>query len=287
MSVKQVVGFSGGIDSQACARWVLNRYPKEDVILLNSDAGGNEHPLTTEFVHWYSGNVHPVVMVSPLISDLRGIGTRPSATADRRKEFKEDDLLTFDRLAYIKNGFPSRTRQFCTEFLKLRPQNRWMVQNLRENGVDWIRYSGVRRQESGDRKLKQPVEWDDYFGCELRHPLIDWTKQMCFDFVKHHGEQSNELYTLGFDRVGCAPCVNSNKDDVLAWSQRFPEMIDKVREWEKKVGRTFFAPCVPGMELNWVDDVVRWSKTTRGGKQFSLLVLQERSTCESEYGLCE
>lgn len=39
---KHIVGFSGGIDSQACARWVLNRYPKEDVILLNFDAGGND-----------------------------------------------------------------------------------------------------------------------------------------------------------------------------------------------------------------------------------------------------
>lgn len=48
--MKHIVGFSGGIDSQACARWVLNRFPKEDVILTNSDAGGNEHPLTTEFV---------------------------------------------------------------------------------------------------------------------------------------------------------------------------------------------------------------------------------------------
>lgn len=48
--MKHIVGFSGGIDSQACARWVLNHFPPEDVLLLNSDAGGNEHPLTTEFV---------------------------------------------------------------------------------------------------------------------------------------------------------------------------------------------------------------------------------------------
>lgn len=97
----------------------------------------------------------------------------------------------------------------------------------------------------------------------------------------------DELYTLGFDRVGCAPCINSKKSDVLAWAQRFPEMIDKVRVWEKRVGRSFFAPMVPGMEINWIDDVVRWSKTVHGGKQFSLLVLEERPACESQYGLCE
>ena len=37
--MKHIVGFSGGIDSQAAALWVLNRFPREDVILLNSDAG--------------------------------------------------------------------------------------------------------------------------------------------------------------------------------------------------------------------------------------------------------
>lgn len=110
---------------------------------------------------------------------------------------------------------------------------------------------------------------------------------MCFDYVKHHGEKVNELYTLGFGRVGCAPCVNSNKSDVLNWATRFPEMIDKVREWEKRVGKTFFAPTVPGMELNWIDDVVKWSKTCHGGKQYDLLVLQEPDACESNYGLCE
>lgn len=132
-----------------------------------------------------------------------------------------------------------------------------------------------------------PVMWDDYYNCELHHPIVDWTKQMCFDYVKLHGEPINPLYTMGFNRVGCAPCINSGKKDVLAWAQRFPEMIDKVRQYEKEVGRTFFPPMVPGKEINWVDEVVEWSKTVHGGKQYSLEILYERSSCESDYGLCE
>lgn len=283
--MKHVLGFSGGIDSQACARWLLNRFPAEDVILLNSDAGGNEHPITTAFVEWYSANVHPVVCLKAIIADLGGRGTRPGATKDRRNEFAEDDLLTFDRLAYIKDVFPSRRKQFCTEHLKLAPQHRWMRENLA--GHEWKRYAGVRREESINRRKRGPVEWDEYFGCELYHPLIDWSKQMCFDYVKLHGEQYNELYTLGFGRVGCAPCVNAGKEDILAWHQRFPEQLDKVREWEKRVGKTFFMPMVPGLEINWIDDVIKWAKTVHGGKQMGLHVLYERPACESDYGLCE
>jgi 3'-phosphoadenosine 5'-phosphosulfate sulfotransferase (PAPS reductase)/FAD synthetase len=282
--MKHIVGFSGGIDSQACARWVLNRYPAEDVILLNSDAGGNEHRCTTQFIDWYSENVHSVVRLQATVSDLAGTGSKSGKIGNRRREFQENDLLTFERLAYIKGRFPSRTAQFCTQFLKLNPQNRWIKANI---SSQYLRYSGVRREEGVDRRKRGPVEWDDYFGTDLHHPLVDWTKQMCFDYVAYHGEKINELYTLGFSRVGCAPCVNANKDDILAWVQRSPDMIDKVRDWEVRYGFTFFAPVVPGLEINWIDQVVEWSKTMHGGKQLGLHVLYERPACESDYGLCE
>lgn len=50
-------GLSGGIDSQAAARFMLNRYGAAHVVLVNSDAGGNEHPLTVEHIGWYSKHV--------------------------------------------------------------------------------------------------------------------------------------------------------------------------------------------------------------------------------------
>lgn len=283
--MKRIVGFSGGIDSQACARWVLNRFSTDEVILLNSDAGGNEHPLTTEFIAWYSANVHPVVCVTPIVADMGTGGTKPGATKDRRDEFTDSDPMTFDRLAYIKGRFPSRKAQFCTEHLKLAPAKRWIGENHLYGTYE--QYTGIRRAESKARENYKVEQYDAYFDCPLHAPLFDWTKEMCFDFVKHHGEKINELYTLGFNRVGCAPCVNSSKDDILAWAQRFPAMIDKVREWERRVGKTFFAPMVPGMEINFVDDVVTWSKTMHGGKQLGLHVMYERPACESKYGLCE
>ena len=111
-----------------------------------------------------------------------------------------------------------------------------------------------------------------------------------FDFVISRGEEFNQLYKMGFSRVGCAPCINAGKEDVTGWATRFPEMIDKVRQWEQEVGRTFFAPMVPGMEINWVDEVVAWAKTTRGGKQLALPFAQaeaDAGSCSSKYGLCE
>lgn len=118
--MKHIVGFSGGIDSQACAGWVLERFPKEDVILMNSDAGGNEHPITTEFIGWYAANVHPVVMVHATVADMAG---RERCEIERRG-LKPDDPLTFDLLASLKKCWPSGVQQFCTTHLKLEPQKR-------------------------------------------------------------------------------------------------------------------------------------------------------------------
>ena len=284
--VKHIVGFSGGIDSQACARWVLNRFPKEDVILTNSDAGGNEHPLTTLFVEEYSDQIHPVVRLTAQYQDLW-------KTEDfaETKGYKSTDVLTFEDLIRVKGRAPSIKAQFCTEVLKLRPMKRWLKTEFgpggRFDGFDYVIYIGVRRDES-KRRAEQPFKfWNDWYDCEQQAPLADWTKKMCFDFVQAHKEPINPLYTMGFNRVGCAPCINSGKEDLLNWAVRFPAMIDKIRGWEQRTGRAFFGPSIPGKPIAFVDEIVEWAKTSRGGRQQPFPIFHEREACESKYGLCE
>lgn len=280
-----IVGFSGGIDSQACARWVLNRYPAEDVILMNSDAGGNEHPLTTEFIAEYSRTVHPVIECNAIVSDM----WKTEGFAENKKGLDGTEKLAFDYMIRLKGRPPSRTAQFCTEILKLRPQKRWMLQESQPGGRlferEYIRYTGVRRDESAKRAEALFSEFDSFYDCALERPIADWTKQMCFDYVRAHGEQVNPLYKLGFNRVGCAPCINSGKEDIRAWFDRSPDMIDKIRSWENSTQRTFFSPMVPGKYTNTIDEVVAWAFTKHGGKE-KLIVLQPRPSCESKYGLC-
>ncbi len=165
-----------------------------------------------------------------------------------------------------KAASPSRKAQFCTEALKLAPIRRWIEEHY-PNG-NYARFTGVRRDESPSRSHREWQEWDDYYDCELYNPVFDWTKQMCFDYVKHHGEQINPLYTRLAFRASAAPRASTPAKTTFSTGRlAFPEMIDKVRAWERYVGRTFFAPCVPGKQINWIDEVVAWAKTDRGGRQ--------------------
>lgn len=288
--MKHIVGFSGGIDSQACARWVLNRYPAEDVVLLNSDAGKNENGLTMAFVDWYSANVHPVITITPIAQDLYECSAPKARVHVSRakveaKGFQPLQEITFGDMMELKGRGPSSQAQFCTDILKIRPQLRWINENLK--GVEYERYTGVRRDESRNRKDTPLREWDDFYDCWLNNPLAEWTKLQCFAYVKEYGELVNPLYSMGFSRVGCSPCVNWSKDDIAAWAIRFPEDGDKIRRWEKQSGRTFFPPAVPGLAFNFIDEVIAWAKTSRGGRQSLLPIMHERPACESKYGLCE
>lgn len=290
--MKHVVGLSGGIDSQACALWVRQRYDASDIILVNSNAGGNEHAITTEYVAEYSRVVFPVVPLQPILADM----WKTPNWAETHYWMWSGEPLTFELMAQIKGRFPSRKAQFCTEKLKINPLLRWVKENLADE--EFVRYTGIRRDESEARSKMPESGWDDLFDCEVRAPLVEWKKQQCFDFVREAGEPINPLYSLGFDRVGCSPCVNSGKEDITNWALRSPESIDKVRGWEESTNRTFFAPCVPGMKprispwgkfeiFNWVDEVVEWAKTDRGGYQFNILRGLGVPSCESSYGLCE
>lgn len=290
--MKHIVGFSGGIDSQAAAKKVIEMFGSESVILLNSDAGGNEDPITTEYVAEYSRLVHPVTVVSAINADMWVDGS------DKPEEYGLDPNGTLDFPGLIaRKGMPTKARKTCTMVLKLQPQIRWIKKHFgvggQFEGVDYERYTGVRRDESAKRRDTPDREWDQYFDCWLNHIIAAWPKLQCFEYCA--GEPINPLYAMGFGRVGCAPCLESNKTDILNWKTRRPAMLDKVAGWEKTVtlpgrtepGFTWFQHIVPGLATNTIEEVVDWAQTSRGGRQQLFPILHEREACESKYGLCE
>jgi hypothetical protein len=99
------------------------------------------------------------------------------------------------------------------------------------------------------------------------------------------------------------PCINCRKDELLEISKRFPDAIERIRQWEaavqsasKRNGATFFAAANQGdamttaeaVAIGNIDQCVEWSKTKRGGKLFDMFrMLDDGPVCSSIYGLCE
>lgn len=71
----------------------------------------------------------------------------------------------------------------------------------------WV--TGVRREQSPVRAQGQPIEWDEQHGLYKISPLLDWTEQDVWHYVRARKLPYNPLHDRGFPSIGCAPCTRA------------------------------------------------------------------------------
>lgn len=203
-------------------------------------------------------------------------------------------------LCLWKGRFPSTKARFCSEQLKHIPIDSF-IRGLMDDYSTIISWQGVRADESENRRNlpMRDVEYGSWepepSGWLIYRPIIKWTAQDVFDFHRKHGMKWNPLYEQGMGRVGCMPCIHARKNELRNIALRFPKEIERIRQWEMMVsqaskrGASSFFAHADGRGDN-ILEVVEWSKTSRGGKNYDLLnALEEEDIplCSSQYGLCE
>lgn len=285
------IGISGGKDSTALLLWMIfeSGIPREQMVATFCDTQ-NEANETYQHIAMLSEKVFPIQW-------LRTEG--------------------FIQLAKRKGRFPSTKARFCTQELKLQPTKTFLEQ-LSNRFDEVIPVSGVRREESAERSKLS--EWgnpfESYFGLKEWRPLINWKIEDVLTIHAKHNIPLNPLYKMGATRVGCFPCINSNKREMRSLATSFPDRIDQIRQWETDFNNlngisTFFPPNkVPirfrsktittttghSMRVCTIDDVVEWAKTgwraTGNAPDLNgLFELQmqemEPVLCLSKYQACE
>ena len=111
-------------------------------------------------------------------------------------------------------------RKECCRVRKIEPLKRAF------NGLQvWI--CGLRRNQSATRTENQMVEWDEANGLIKLNPLIDWSEQDVWEYIKANGVPYNPLHDKGFPSIGCQPCTRAIEpgEDVRAgrWWWENPE----------------------------------------------------------------
>ena len=305
-----VVSMSGGKDSLATAICAKERVGDDRCRYVFADTG-NEHELTLEYLYGYLARVlGPIVTLRADFS--AEIARKRVYVAEKWPEKGVPDVVIQRALAVLhptgvpfldlclwKGRFPSRKAQFCTQELKRRPLDAYMLERLAE-GYEVESWRGIRRDESQNRRHTLEVERAAE-GWLIVHPVVGMTAQEVIEFVLSRGIMLNPLYTRGMRRVGCMPCINCGKDELLEIAKRFPVHIDRIREWEqllclaaKRGWTTFFTDAAGDDEsdediflrLN-IDARVRWAETARGGRQLDFVRTEPAAACSSVYGLCE
>lgn len=312
MSEHNVISVSGGKDSTALLLLAIERQA-ENMSAVFADTG-NEHEQTYDYVcyleqatgvpiRWVKADFSARITGKReyVLTKWEGKGVS-QANIERAAAALVPTGNPFLDLCIWKGRFPSTKAAFCSEELKRNPIINQVQNPLLDAGDDVVSWQGVRRDESLRRRFLTEAELKSTHdnGAELWNyrPILDWKAEDCFAMHRKHGIKHNPLYEQGMGRVGCMPCINCRKDELLEISKRFPEAIERIAQWEqavkaasKREGATFFA--APSDDSEWsatqtIDVFVEWSKTKRGGRLFDMFrMLDDGPVCSSVYGLCE
>ena len=329
--IAHVVSMSGGKDSTAAAILAIELHGRENCRFVFADTG-NEHEQTYDYALHYLPRALGI-KVDVVRADFAdefaakranleriAAGEPESAIYGRRKfmyswtpeaarralDVLHPTGIPYLDLCMVRGGFPSRKRQFCTQYLKTLPLTAYSLRILDSGTADAVwSWQGVRLDESASRRQRLQgtgacVRSFEVVGGGIFNyrPILRWNVKDVFQAHELAGIEANPLYRQGQSRVGCMPCINCGKDDLRQIAARFPQHIERIAEWEGLVIQvcrcrspvSFFHTGTQGHNgsSSQIHAVVQWARTTRGGRQFDLLAdLAEPSSCESAYGLCE
>lgn len=324
--VRHLVHVSGGKDSTALYLRALEHQalrPHFQFQAVFADTG-HEHELTYEYVRELPGRTGGPA-IRWVKADLSGKFAKhrehirakwpeagvPAEVVDRALAVNQPTGNPFLDACILQAGFPAPRGRFCTRMLKINPTQQQVLKPIWDAGDRVISWRGIRADESPVRSTLPRVQTLVAPGPQKGyHPLLHWTVEDVWRMHQKHGIKPNDLYRRGFTRVGCFPCIMSNKGELRVLAERYPEAVDKLRKWESIVGQaskhstpqaTFFqvrqhdrrATTLAQIDntKHGIDAAVAWAKTTRGGKQFDLIPLDdiraEFGTACDEWGICE
>lgn len=316
MSILHVVSISGGKDSAATAIVALETMPRESLRFIFCDTG-NEHESTYDYVAYMERHLGIQIVTlraefsqqmaakrEYILTKWPGKGV-PLDACERAAAAMVPTGNPFLDLCVWKGRFPSRRAQFCTEQLKTLPATEYQLDLIERGECDAVwSWQGIRMDESHSRRTRMHISGhlcrhfgEQGAGIYTHRPILRWTATDVFEAADCYGLKPNPLYLQGMTRVGCMPCINAGKDEILEISKRFPGHIDRIEMWErtvalasKRMEASFFPDPGRDAHLNkrGIRKVVEWSKTQRGGQLMDWIrVYEEPRACQSAYGLCE
>ncbi|HKM18925.1 MAG TPA: phosphoadenylyl-sulfate reductase, partial [Aliarcobacter sp.] len=111
-------------------------------------------------------------------------------------------------------------RKNCCNIRKIEPLKRAL-----KNVDIWI--TGLRASQSITRETMPIIEWDENFKVIKLNPLINWSEDDVWNYIKENKVPYNKLHDNGFPSIGCEPCTRAIKqgEDIRAgrWWWENPE----------------------------------------------------------------
>lgn len=92
----------------------------------------------------------------------------------------------------------------------------------------------------------------------MLNPIVDWTDDDVWEFLRHYNVEVNPLYECGFERIGCIGCPMAEKH---RWTQfaRYPKYKERyIRAFDKMLIAREEAGLENKVNFQTGEDVFRW-----------------------------
>ena len=215
--MKYIVSVSGGKDSTACILWALENIKKDKIDFVFMDTKW-EHEDTYKYLDY--------------LEDKLNI------------KIKRIETIGMEELSIKRKCMPNIWMRFCTVELKKKPFNNYVFENYISKGINFIVITGVRQEESRARQKEDMIRLDNVtftingkkkkIVFKTLRPIIYWSKERVFEYIKENNIEINPLYRRGFNRVGCYPCVFARNYEIELLEQKY---IDRMRKLEDKISK--------------------------------------------------
>lgn len=292
---KVLVSYSGGKDSQASLLFSVEKFGSNNIEAVFCDTGW-EHPLTYSHIRSTCESLQVKLTI-----------------------VRSSKYSGFLDLARQKKRFPSVRARFCTSELKSIPfidyvlsvnDNVLIVQGIRSS--ESARRSHMNKQCRFFKYYFEPYnskgrthsyrKADVQYFCskysdDVLRPVFDFSSQEVIDYIISHGQKPNPLYSQGFRRVGCFPCVFSGHKEIFEIIRRYPSVYSNIIDYESEIGSSFFKlDSIPTWARTGISSKTSARFTTaldlkrylmNKNKTLDLFADPSEPSCSSYYHLCE
>jgi len=326
--MRVIITCSGGKDSVAALLWMRNNgYRNFEVVFCDT---GWESPITYKYLDYLQKKLdfELKVLNSKKFDGLIDMSEKKSRFPSSQRRFCTSELKSIPMIDYlldeVKDDFivvqgirgaesesRSKMQSQCNYF-------KYYIEPIETNTTRIEKYKKQLKTEKKASKInkivaklekaeyrlsigkedpkyhtyrrKSVLKYAKSHATDVLRPIFDWTAQQVIDYILDNGLKPNPLYKLAMKRVGCFPCIMSALPEIHQLSERFPDRIKEIAEYEKRIGSSFFGPDkIPSRYYTGsyplIADVVKYAK----GKYDSGQLFDDTAatSCMSYYGLCE
>ena len=244
---KLYIAYSGGKDSECIADLCMTHLPK-DAFEINYNATGIDPPevvkhIKARFRAWEANGIECHF-------------NKPSANMH--------DLI-------VKKGPPTRLKRYCCEYFKESASDgrvtitgvRWAESSRRKDGHDVVTVYASKRENRARYHTDNDVETQIMEQCRMRgrltvNPIIHWTDDDVWQYIRECEIIYCTLYDEGFKRLGCIGCPLAGTKTMKQEFLRWPHM----ERYYRRAIAAFLArnPEKYALKHGWrtVDDVWHW-----------------------------